>query len=52
MTKKLFVVLVVISVMLISFSLVLAAKKAPFRHTPEAYVKPTMADRQLATPMP
>jgi hypothetical protein len=51
MTKKLFVVLVVITAMLVSFSLVMAAKKAP-RGIPEPYVKRTIAQQQSATPMP
>lgn len=51
MTKKLFVVLVVITAMLVSFSLVMAAKKAP-RGTPEPYVKQTIGQKQTATPMP
>ncbi|MGB7061719.1 MAG: hypothetical protein WBF13_05110, partial [Candidatus Zixiibacteriota bacterium] len=51
MTKKLLVVLVVITAMLVSFSLVMAAKKAP-RGTPEPYVKQTVGQRQAATPMP
>jgi hypothetical protein len=52
MTKRLFVVLVVILSMLISFSLVLAAKKAPFRGTPEVFVKQTIANKQQAVSMP
>ncbi len=51
MTKKLFVVLVVISAMLISFSLLMAAKRAQ-KGTPEAYVKQTIAQKQTVTPMP
>jgi hypothetical protein len=51
MTKKLFVVLVVISALLISFSLVLAAKKAPVRDRAEVYVKQIISQQQ-ATPMP
>ncbi len=47
MTKKLFVVLVLITAMLVSFSLVMAAKKAP-RGIPEPYVKPIFTDRQDA----
>lgn len=50
MTKKLFVVLVVLSAMLISFTLVMAAKKE-FRGVPEPYVKPTIA-KQQASVMP
>jgi hypothetical protein len=52
MTKRLFVLLVVVTAMLISFSLVLAAKKAPRRGKPEVFVKPTITDKQQATPMP
>jgi hypothetical protein len=51
MTKKLFVVLVLISALLISFSLVLAAKKAPIGDRAEVYVKQTIAQQQT-TPMP
>jgi len=54
MTKKLFVVLVVVSAMLISFSLVLAAKDAGLRHTPDTYVKTysSMRHNATVTPMP
>ncbi|HEX7402250.1 MAG TPA: hypothetical protein VF369_08735, partial [candidate division Zixibacteria bacterium] len=54
MTKKLFVVLVVVSAMLISFSLVMAAKDAGMRHTPDKYVKTysSMRNNATATPMP
>ncbi|UCB52759.1 MAG: hypothetical protein JSV10_01320, partial [Candidatus Zixiibacteriota bacterium] len=51
MTKKLFVVLVVITAMLVSFSLVIAAKKAP-RDTFQPYVKHSIGQQQTATPMP
>ena len=51
MTKKLFVVLVVISAMLISFSLLMAAKKAPLRMAPEKYTKQSI-DQQSATLLP
>jgi hypothetical protein len=52
MNGRLVIVLVVITAMLISFSLVLAAKKAPFRGRPEVLVKPTISDKQQATSMP
>jgi len=51
MTKKLFVVLVLITAMLVSFSLVIAAKKAP-KDTFQPFVKPTIGQQQTATPMP
>ena len=51
MTKKLFVVLVLITAMLVSFSLVMAAKKAP-RGTFEPFVKPTIGQQQTPTQMP
>ncbi|MFH1336248.1 MAG: PPC domain-containing protein, partial [Candidatus Zixiibacteriota bacterium] len=54
MTKKLFVVLVVVSAMLMSFSLVMAAKDAGMRHTPDKYVKTysSMRNNAASTPMP
>jgi hypothetical protein len=50
MTKRLFVVLVVLTALLISFTLVMAAKEQ-FRGTPDLYVKPTIA-KQQANQMP
>jgi hypothetical protein len=50
MTKRLFVVLVVLTAMLISFSLVMAAKKE-FTGVKEPFVKQTVAQQQ-ADPMP
>ncbi len=52
MTKKLFVVLVVISAMLVSFSFVIGAKKAPVQKGPlQVYEKQTIV-RQQVTSMP
>jgi len=52
MTKKLFVVLVVVSAMLISFSLVMAAKNAGLRHVPDQYVKTFFSNQQSAQDLP
>ena len=50
MTKKLFVVLVVITVMLISLSFVIAANKAPIQKGPvQEYERPVFTDKQTAT---
>jgi hypothetical protein len=51
MTKKLFVVLVVVSAMLISFSLLMAAK-APIKGPATTYEKRTISNKQLDTSMP
>jgi hypothetical protein len=52
MNKKLFVVLLVASAMLISFSLVLASKNAPIKGVFEKMSLPTLATKQSVTPMP
>jgi hypothetical protein len=52
MTKKLFVVLVVVSAMLISFSLVMAAKNGGLRHVPDRFVKSFLSNQQSATQLP
>jgi hypothetical protein len=52
MNKKLFVVLLVASAMLISFSLVLASKNAPIKGIFEKMSLPTLATKQSVTPMP
>lgn len=52
MTKKLFVVLVVVSAMLISMSLVMAAKNAGLRHIPDKMVKSEFANKQHAQLLP
>jgi len=52
MTKKLFVVLVVISALLITFSLVIGANKAPVKRTPVVYEKPVITERETATSIP
>ncbi len=51
MTKKLFVVLVVITAMLVSFSLVIGAKKA-HKGTPLEFTKPMISQKQSPTAMP
>ena len=52
MTKKLFAVLFVVSAMLIGFSLVMAAKDAGLRHTPDRYVKSFLSNKQNSQGLP
>ena len=51
MTKKLFVVLVVVFAMLISFTLVMGAKQA-IKVAPERYDKQVFSNKQQAVSMP
>ncbi len=51
MTKKLFVVLVVATAMLVSFSLLWAANKLPTTHQKDQFEKPVYSGKQTAQPV-
>jgi hypothetical protein len=52
MKKKLFVVLVIVTAVLVTGSLVIGAKKGAIKHVPEKFEMPKFTNKQSATPLP
>jgi hypothetical protein len=52
MSRRLLVIVTALAAILISFSLLIAAHKAPHKKTFEVFVRPSIAETQQAVPMP